>query len=109
MSKKLFTSQRQAVIKLSEEKDKRLLSNSRPTALLSIDYKMISKLLCFQIEKSISKSYFISTNCICCTKRCINESGRLISDLLGYLVTSDIEKASNFLISTPKKFGFDKT
>ena len=52
--------------------------------------------------------------------RCINESGKLISDLLdvtekfktkGYLVTIDIEKAFHsldysFLLTTLEKFGF---
>ena len=56
-------------------------------------------------------------------QRCINELGRLISDLLsvtkklkikGYLVTIDVEKAFDsrdhtFLISAPEKFGFGKT
>ena len=56
-------------------------------------------------------------------QRCINESGRLISDLLsvakkmkvkGYLVTIDIEKAFNslshtFLINVLEKCGFEKT
>ena len=55
-------------------------------------------------------------------QRSINESGRLISDLLnvtkkmkvkGYLVTTDIEKAFDsldhtFLISALEKFGFGK-
>ena len=112
----MITSQRQAVIKLSEtkDKDKRLLSNY---IIIKCRYKFISKVFCFQIKKTYFKSYLISTNRICCTKRCINESGRLISDLLGitekmkikgYLVTSAIEKASNFLVSTLEKFGFNK-
>ena len=56
-------------------------------------------------------------------QRCINESGRLIFDLLsvtqkikvkGYLVTIDIEKAFNsldhtLLISVLEKFGFGKS
>ena len=56
-------------------------------------------------------------------QRCINESGRLIFDLLsvtqkikvkGYLVTTDIEKAFNsldhtLLISVLEKFGFGKS
>ena len=55
-------------------------------------------------------------------QRCINESGRLISDLLsvtkkmkvkGYLVTINIEKAfdsldDTFLISALETFGFGK-
>ena len=66
VSKKLVTSQRQAVIKLLEkkDKDKRLISIWRPISLLNVDYKIIY----YQIEKSTSKSCLISTNCLCCTK-----------------------------------------
>ena len=43
VSKKLVTSQRQAVIKLLEkkDKDKRLISIWRPISLLNVDYKII--------------------------------------------------------------------
>ena len=68
VSKKLVTSQRQAVIKLLEkqDKDKRLISNWRP--ILNEDYKIISKMFAFRSKKSTSKSYIISTNRSCCTK-----------------------------------------
>ena len=63
VSKKLVTSQRQAVIKLlgNKDKDKRLISNWRPTSLLNVDYK-ISKIF------AASKSCLISANRLCCTK-----------------------------------------
>ena len=46
VSKKLVTSQMEAVIKLLEkkDKDKQLISNWRPTSLLNVDYKIISKI-----------------------------------------------------------------
>ena len=46
VSKKLVTSQMEAVIKLLEKKgkDKQLISNWRPTSLLNVDYKIISKI-----------------------------------------------------------------
>ena len=46
VSKKLVTSQMEAVIKLLEktDKDKQLISNWRPTPLLNVDYKIISKI-----------------------------------------------------------------
>ena len=45
ISKKLITSRRQAVIKLTKkkDKDKRFIKNWRPTSLLNVDYKIISK------------------------------------------------------------------
>ena len=46
VSKKLVISQMEAVIKLLEkkDKDKQLISNWRPTSLLNVDYKIISKI-----------------------------------------------------------------
>ena len=43
----LCTSQRQAIIKLIEkkDKDKRLIQNSRPISLINVDVKIISKAL----------------------------------------------------------------
>ena len=51
VSKKLVTSQRQAVIKLLEkkDKDKRLINNWRP--ILNEDYKIISKMFAFRSKK----------------------------------------------------------
>ena len=45
ISKNLITSQRQAVIKLIEkkDKDKRFIENRKPVSLLNVDYKIISK------------------------------------------------------------------
>ena len=117
VSKKLVTSQRQAVIKLleKEDKDKRLISNWRPISLLNVDYRIISKKVLPNLISSQETAYV--------AQRFIGESGRLISDLLnvtkklmvkGYLVTINIEKTFDsldhtFLISALEKFGFGKT
>ena len=124
VSKKLVTSQRQAVIKLleKEDKDKRLISNWRPISLLNVDYKIISKIFASRLKK-VLPNLISSQQTAYVAQRCINESGRLISDLLsvakkmkvkGYLVTIDIEKAFDslshtFLISVLEKCGFEKT
>ena len=72
MSKKLPTSQRQAVIKLLEKKDsdKRLNSNWGPVSL-NADYKIISKIFAFRLKNLIS-----SQQAAYVAQRCINESGR---------------------------------
>ena len=77
--------ERQAVIKLSEtkDKDKRLLRNLRPKSLLNVDYKIISKLFCFQIEK-VFPNLISSQQIVYVAERGVltNQSRRLISDLL---------------------------
>ena len=123
VSKKLVTSQRQAVIKSLEKKGKVkcLISNWRPISLLNVDYKIISKSFASRLKKVLPNLMYL--NKLLMSHKCINESGRLISDLLsvtkkmkvkGYLVTIDIEKAFDslnhtFLISVLEKFGFGKT
>ena len=51
----LFTSQRQAIIKSIEEKDKdkRLIQNWKPVSLLNVDVKIISKHLSKRIENAL--------------------------------------------------------
>ena len=55
--KKLRTSQRQAVIKLIEkkERDKRFMKNWRPSSLLNVDYKIIAKAFATRFEETLSK------------------------------------------------------
>ena len=124
VSKKLVTSQRQTIIKLLEKKDKgkRFISNWRPISLLNVDYKIISNIFAFRLKK-VLPNRISAQQTTYVAQRCINESGRLISDLLsvtkkmkvkGYLVTIDTEKAFDsldhtYLISALEKFGFGKT
>ena len=111
----LSTSQRPAIIKLIEKKDrgKRFIKNWRPISLLNVDSKIISKVLLEKLKEvlpdliSLLQTAYVKI-------RHIGESGRLISDMIeitkirdikGFLVTTDIEKAfdsldHNFLIST---------
>ena len=110
ISKKLITSQRQAVIKLIEkkDKDKRFIKNWRPISLLNVGYKRIWKVFSARLKKVLP--LLISSS----------KSGRPIYDLLDvtekfkakcYLVLIDIEKAfdsldHSFLLTTLGKFGF---
>ena len=119
----LSISQRQAIIKLIEkkERDKRFVKNWRPISLLNVDLKIISKVLATRFKKVISS--LISSNQIAYVNgRFISEGGRLISDVLeicdtlkieGFLLTVDIEKAfdsvdHSFLLKVLQKFGFGK-
>ena len=117
----LCTSQRQAIIKLIEKKDRdeRFIKNWRPISLLNVDSKIISKALSEKL-KEVLPDLISSQQTAYVKNRHIGESGRLISDIIeiteirnieGFLVTMDIEKAfdsldHNFIISTLEKYGF---
>ena len=117
----LSTSQKQAIIKLIEKKDrdKRFIKNWRPISLLNVDMKLISKVLASRL-KSVISSIVNENQVAYVNNRFISESGRLISDVLeitnsldieGILMTVDIEKAfdsinHSFLMCVLKKFGF---
>ena len=122
-TKILSISQRQAVIKLIEKKDrdKRYIKNWRPISLLNVDTKILSKVISNKL-KTVLPTLIFSKQTADVKNRFIGESGRLISDIIeisgcfnitGFLVTMDIEKAfdsldHSFLISVLKKFGFGK-
>ena len=103
LNQELSASQKQAVIKMFEkkDKDKRFIKNWSPISLLNTDTKIISKVLSTGIKGVLP--YLISSNQTAYVKnRFISESGRLISDILGiaktlvlegFLVTIDTEKS----------------
>ena len=92
----LSISQRQGVIKLLEKKRQRqrYIKNWRPIFLLSADAKLLSKTFAAKL-KPILPSIISSDQTVHVGKRCISQSGRLISDIMeiggkknipGYLV-----------------------
>ena len=117
----LSTSQRQAIIKLLEkkDKDKRYIQNWRPISLLNVDTKIISKAIACRL-RAVLPSIISHDQTAYVKGRFIGESTRLISDILdytdtynigGYILTADIEKAFDsmdhtFLIACLHKFGF---
>ena len=121
LKKELSTSQKQAVIKLIEkkDKDKRFVKNWRPIPLLNMDYKIIFKALALRLKK-VLPNLISPQQTAYVENRFIGESGRLIANTIEitvilnkerFLVTTDIEKAFDsfdhtFLISVLKKFGF---
>ena len=121
LKKELSTSQRQAIIKLFEkkDKDKRFIKIWRPISLLNVDYKIISKALASR-DKKVLPNLISPQQTAYVENRFIGESGRLIADITeitdvinkeGFLVTMDIEKAFDsldhtFIISVLKKFAF---
>ena len=113
--KEFSTSQRQAVVKLLEKKDrdKRLIKNWRPISLLNTDLKIFSKALAAKL-KSVLPSLITSQQTAYVQNRYIGEGGRLISDILdlsdklnvdGYLVAVDSHD-HEFLLVVLKKIDF---
>ena len=79
----LSISQRQAVIKLLEknDRDKQFIKNWRPISLLNVDTKMISKVFAEKLKETLPS--LVSLHQTAYVKnRCINESGKLISDII---------------------------
>ena len=117
----LSISQRQAIIKLIENKDrdKRYIKNWKPISLLNVDMKILSKALTKRL-KEVLTCLISAQQTVYVQNRNIGESGRLISDIIeivnigqmeGFLVTMDVGKAfdsldQKFLVSVLKKFGF---
>ena len=79
----LCISQRQAIIKLIEkkDKDKRLLQNSRPISLLNVDAKIIWKALSKRLE-TVLPSLISDDQTAYDDGRFIIEGGHLIADVL---------------------------
>ena len=117
----LSTSQKQAVITLTEkkERDKWLVKNWRPISLMNVDVKIASKALSFRLKQVLPN--LINYDQTAYMKgRFINESIRLIDNILyhteqenidGILFAADIEKAfdsveHNFIFASLKRFGF---
>ena len=113
-------SQRQAIIKLIEKKDrdKRYIKNWRPISLLNVNIK-ISKPLAKRL-KEVLPSLISAQQTAYAQNRNISKSGRLISDIIeiaiiqqmkGFLVKMDVKESFDsldhkFLILVLKKFGF---
>ena len=79
----LSVSQKQAVIKLIEKKDrdKRYIKDRRPISLLNVDVKILPKALAERLKEALPD--LISPSQLAYVKgRCISEGGRLISDII---------------------------
>ena len=88
----LSTSQKQAIIKLIEKKDrdKRFIKNWRPIWLLNVYMKLISKGLASRLKSIIS--FTVNENQVAhVNNRFISETGRLISDVLEITNSLNIE------------------
>ena len=106
-TKTLSISQRQAVIKFIEKKDrdKRYIKNWRPISLLTADTKILYKAISNKLKAALST--LISLQQIACMKnRFIGEIRSLISDITeisdwlnneGFPVTMDTEKTFDSL------------
>ena len=119
----LSISQRQAIIKLIENKGrgKRYIKNWGSISLLNVATKIISKAFSERL-KNVLFSLISTQQTAYIKNRFTREGGRLISDIVniwdhnnigGYLVTIDIEKAFDsldhkFILAVLKKFGFGK-
>ena len=121
LKEELSNSQKQAVIRLIEkkDKDKRYIQKWRPLTLRNTDVKSLSKKSTQRLKKTLS--FLISANQSASVDgRFISKGGKLISDLLeisdtlkldGLLATIDIQKAFDsvdhaFIISTLERYGF---
>ena len=115
LKEELIKSQKQAVIRLIEEKDKdkRYIQNWRLLSLLNTDMKILSEVTAQRLKKTLP--FLTSANqSAYVDRRFISKGGRPISDTLKLdrlLATIDIQKASDsvdhsFLISTLERYRF---
>ena len=88
----LSTSQRQAIIKLTEKKgrDKRFIKNWWPISLLNVDSKIISKAISEKL-KEVLPDLISSQQTAYVKNRHIGESGRLVSDVIEITETRNIK------------------
>ena len=117
----LSSYQKQAVISLTEkkDKDKRYIRNWRPISLLNVHLKIASKALALRI-KPVLKNAICHDQMAYIKDRYIGESIRLVQDIIecvdreeeeAILFSTDIEKAfdsvnHNFIFATLEKFSF---
>ena len=98
----LSNSQKQAIITLIEKKgkDKRLIKNSRPTSLINVDAKIISRVLAKRLEKVLPNLIHPNQNAFV-KGRSIFDAIRTIDDIVDYtkrnswsgiLISIDFEK-----------------
>ena len=116
--KELSISQKQTIFKLIEKKDRDKRHIGDLFFLLNVDIKILSKALAKKLKEVLSRLIFAQQTAHVQNRK-IDESGRLISDIIeitnirqmeGFLVRMDIEKAFDslylkFLILILKKFG----
>ena len=118
---KLSNSQRQAIIRLIEKKDKdrRYVENWRPISLLNVDYKIGSKALATRLEK-VLPSIIHENQCAYVKGRTIFDAIRSINDVMEYtklhnipglMTTFDFKKAFDslnwqYLVNTLEAFNF---
>ena len=104
--KELNISQRQAIIKLTEKKnkEKRYIRNWRPISLLNVDIKILSKALAKRLKELLPSLNFPQQIAYVQNKN-IDERGRLISDIIeianirqmeAFLVRIEVEKLSTY-------------
>ena len=121
---KLSNSQRQAVIRLIEKKDKDkwYIENWRPISLLNVDYKIGSKALATRLEK-VLPDIINQNQCAYVKGRTIFDAIRSINDVMEYtklnnipgLMTSfDFKKAFDslnwqYLVNTLEAFNFGES
>ena len=106
-------------INSEKDRDKRFIKNWGPISLLSVDMKLISEVLTRRL-KSVISAILNENQVAYVNNRFISKSGRLISDVLAFtnsldievlLMTVDIEKSfdsnnQSFLMCILKKVGF---
>lgn len=103
--KKLSISQRQAIIKLIEKKDKNKtsLKKCHPISLLIIDYTFISKALAAKL-KNVLLNLILLQQTVYVRNRFICESSRLIANMMEI---TDIFNKEGFLVTMGTKKAFD--